>query len=215
MPAFVKHLDDVLEAVHDGMDRPTVDLVGYSMGGRLALAYALSPGACAMSRKAKVRSLVLISADAGLEPETARAERRDLDDRRAERIREIGTRRFLREWQAQALFKAGRPLDPVLRRSLNRHRVSGAAEGWAAAIAGLSPGRTESLWPLLAQLECPVLALAGALDGRYAGLAAALAQAVQDGQHALINDVGHEAHLEDPRAVARAMSDFYASVAKV
>ncbi len=83
----------------------TATWVGYSMGGRTALHFALAhPG--------RVQRLVLISTSAGIEDPGQRAARRAADEALADRIEQEGTDRFLEWWLAQPLFaslsRAGR-----------------------------------------------------------------------------------------------------------
>src|SRR4051794_25187188 len=70
-------------------------LVGYSMGGRIALHAALT---------LRPQRLVLIGASPGLADEKERAARKQADDELANRIEEIGVEAFAKEWGAQALF---------------------------------------------------------------------------------------------------------------
>ena len=93
-------LPSVLDALVGALDRAGVDRavwMGYSMGGRLALA-------AAVLRPERVAGLVLESASPGLATEGERAARRDRDHRLAKRILEDGTAAFVDAWMSQPLF---------------------------------------------------------------------------------------------------------------
>src|SRR5918998_1080973 len=76
----------------------TFTLVGYSMGGRIALHSALTLGPQVVTR------LVLVGASPGIADPEERARRRRSDEALADRIEAIGIEAFAREWGAQGLF---------------------------------------------------------------------------------------------------------------
>ena len=72
------------------LPRPRI-LLGYSMGGRIALYTALQA-------PDELDGLVLIGASPGLADATDRATRRELDHQRSERVLQIGAAAFAEEW---------------------------------------------------------------------------------------------------------------------
>jgi len=163
--------------------------VGYSMGGRLCLRLAVD-------RPDLVRRLVLVGASAGLADPVERAERRAADERLAAEIERDGTEAFLERWLAQPLFATFRasPDDLAARRR-------NPPAGLAAALRSLGTGAQEPLWDRLAELEMPVLLVAGQADIKFAALARRMAESVGAvARLALIPGAGHAAHLERPDA---------------
>jgi 2-succinyl-6-hydroxy-2,4-cyclohexadiene-1-carboxylate synthase len=188
MDGAAQALTDVLDA--EGIDRAAV--VGYSMGGRLALYFALH-------HAVRCRALVLESASPGLPTEAERAARRAADETRARQLETTPFDDFLRGWYAQPLFaslyhQAGR-----VERLLEARRHA-SPQALAQALCGLGTGQQPSLWAHLPGLALPALALAGALDAKYAALAEAMAAQAPPMQAALIPDAGHNVHLEQPDA---------------
>ena len=172
-------------------------LVGYSMGARLALHTAL----LAPSR---VSSLVLIGGTAGIDDDAERAARRVSDEQLARRLERDGLDRFVEEWLALPLF-AGLP-DWA---RFDEQRRSNTVEGLAASLRAAGTGSMEPLWGSLAEIRCPVLCVTGALDERYGLLAERIVAGVGGpAEHAVIDDAGHAAHLEQPRATASAVTAF-------
>lgn len=171
------------------------DVVGYSLGGRVALHAALAA-------PEQIRTLVLVGADPGIRDPRDRSERALADDHRARSLLADGLDVFVDAWEARPMFAglAGRP--DAERAELDRVRRSHDAGALAGVLSRMSPGRQRDLWPALESLPMPVLAVAGALDRKYAQIADAIAACVPRGESALVPGCGHAVHLEAPDAFA-------------
>lgn len=169
------------------------DWIGYSMGGRLALALAAA-------RPEVVRTLVLIGASPGIADAAERAARRAADETWARLLESEGLATFFPRWDAQPLF-AGRPS----RRALPPHDP----RALAAALRALGPGAQEPLHDRLARVDCPVLLLAGERDARYLALARVMAAALPHVTVGIIPHAGHTAHAEAPEEVATQVRAFW------
>lgn len=170
-----------------------VDLLGYSLGARVALHTALEhPGA--------VRRLVLIGATPGIEDAAARAARRDHDEQLAEEA-ERDVEGFLERWVANPMFADLR--DPGL---AARRRNSGPGLASSLRLAGV--GTQTPLWERLGDLGCPLLAVAGATDVRFAYEARRMAQLAPRAATSLVPGAGHAAHLAQPRLAALVVGHF-------
>ena len=171
--------------------------VGYSMGGRLCLHVALA-------HPDFVDALVLVGTTAGIRDEGERARRRRDDDERATRIERDGVDAFLREWLAQPLL-ASVPRDA---RGVDDRRTNTAA-GLAASLRLAGTGAQEPLWHRLAELEMPVLLVAGERDQKFAAVAGEMAVNVgANARVALVPDAGHAVHLERPDAFVEIVETF-------
>ncbi|MFM8794860.1 MAG: alpha/beta fold hydrolase [Acidimicrobiales bacterium] len=180
------NLWDTAAAVADAM--PTGALVGYSMGARMALHVALA-------RPGQVRSLVLVSGTPGIEDAAERTVRRESDDSLAAHIEQVGTRTFVDEWLANPMF-AG--LDDAAARRGDRY--GNPAAGLAASLRLAGTGTQDDLWPRLAELQCPVLIVTGALDAKFTDIGARMVRMFPHAEHAMVADAGHTVHLEETEA---------------
>jgi 2-succinyl-6-hydroxy-2,4-cyclohexadiene-1-carboxylate synthase len=184
-----------LKAVIDDIDRLAPDpftLVGYSMGGRIALhvAFALPD---------RVQRLVLIGASPGLKTATARAERRASDAKLAERAENETIERFAGRW-ADTPMLADQPAS--IREAADADRRRNDTASLAAALRGLGTGTLPSLWSRLGSLEIPVTLVVGERDTKYREIAARMAEEIHGAEVVIVPDAGHAVHAEAPAAVA-------------
>ena len=192
----------IADAVLDVLDREAIEkthIVGYSMGGRVALHLAL----CAQDR---VKSLVLESTSPGLPGAAAREARATLDSRRADALRADGLGAFLDDWYQADLFESLR-LHPRFDEILSLRR-KGDAEALAAVIEAMSPGRQPDHWPHLRRLHIPTLLLAGALDHRYTKSTREAAALLPAAEFRIATDAGHNIHFESPKWFIQALTEF-------
>lgn len=176
-------------------------VVGYSMGGRIALAAALDP-------KPFIASLTVISASPGLPSAAACTERARADDRLAALLALRGLNEFVRDWYAQPLF-ASLARRPALLRALLTRRARGRAADRAAALRVLSVGRQPSLWRALPTLQSPALFIAGEGDVKYRDLLARAAGLCPRARLLTVPNAGHFPHLERPAFVFAAMREVF------
>jgi len=109
-----------LEEVAGAGPRP---LLGYSMGGRLALQFALA-------RPDLVSALVLVSASPGIADAGLRTERRSADAELADRIGEVGVDAFVDEWLARPMFAGLEHRGREWRAADRAMRCTNTATGW-------------------------------------------------------------------------------------
>ncbi|WP_242823238.1 2-succinyl-5-enolpyruvyl-6-hydroxy-3-cyclohexene-1-carboxylic-acid synthase [Thermaerobacter subterraneus] len=191
-----------LVALLDRLGIGRVHLVGYSMGGRVALSLA----AAAPER---VASLVLESSSPGLADPAEREARRRSDEALARRIEEEGVGAFTRAWEELPLFAGLKDLDPAARASVRAARLAQRPRGLAGSLRGMGAGVQPPLWDRLPDLPMPVLCLAGAADAKYAALARTMAERIPRGRAVIVPGAGHTVHLEEPAAFVREVGAFW------
>jgi len=179
------HLLDELDA-----ERPVV--VGYSMGGRLALYLALRhPERCSR--------LFLESASPGIKDPVEREVRRRADEERAARLGSGDLAGFLEDWYRQPLFASLARHEGLLRETIEARLRNDPGE-LARSLRGMGTGNGPSLWGELGALRAPALAVAGELDEKYVGVAARMASLGPRVRTAVVAGAGHNVHLEAPGA---------------
>jgi 2-succinyl-6-hydroxy-2,4-cyclohexadiene-1-carboxylate synthase len=166
-------------------------LVGYSMGGRIALHFALAAGA-------RVQRLVLIGASPGLADAAERAARRAADERLADEIERMSIEAFAERW-AQTPVLAGQP--PEVLAAVHADRLRNQPVGLARALRGLGTGALSPLWDRLGAVRMPVALVVGGRDGKFGAIAERMASALPAGEVIVVPGAGHAVHLEAPEAV--------------
>lgn len=169
-----------------------VTIVGYSMGGRVALHVALQ-------HPSLVRRLVVVGATAGIDDPADRRTRRVADDVLATRIVEIGVDAFLAEWLAGPLFST---LTADLADTEDRR--ANTADGLADSLRRCGTGSQDPLWDRLGEIRCPVTVVVGALDAKFGSLGERIIAAIPRAVAHVVSECGHACHLEDPVAFLRA-----------
>ncbi|MFM9107738.1 MAG: 2-succinyl-6-hydroxy-2,4-cyclohexadiene-1-carboxylate synthase [Chloroflexota bacterium] len=198
--AAERQVADLAAALDDlGIGRAAV--VGYSMGARLALAFAAAhPG--------RVERLVLESGSPGIAGEAERAGRRAADEALARRIERDGMAAFVEEWERLPLFAAQARLPEEVRRRQREQRLANRPQGLAASLRGFGQGVQPALHAALPGLAMPVLLVAGAEDDKYARLAREMAEAIPGAELEIIDGAGHVPHLEQPERFRRRAEGF-------
>ncbi|WP_206885740.1 2-succinyl-6-hydroxy-2,4-cyclohexadiene-1-carboxylate synthase [Alicyclobacillus mali (ex Roth et al. 2021)] len=191
-----------LDALLDEMGVSSFRVVGYSMGGRVALAFA------AMYPH-RVRALVLESASPGIEDADEREARRREDDRLADEIEARGLDWFIPVWERRPIFATHNALPEEEKARQRAIRRSGSARGYAQSLRGLGTGRQPSYWNALHTLTMPVVLITGALDAKFTAIAERMEPCLPNAVHVTIDGAGHTPHLEQPDRFAAKLADFF------
>lgn len=191
---------DVVQVL-DALALPRVALLGYSMGGRVALHVALAA-------PRRVRALLLESASPGIADPESRAARRESDRALAHDIELDGVAAFVARWERLPLWESQRALPEAVRARLRALRLAGDARGLANSLRGLGQGESEPLHGRLPELRMPVLLLSGALDEAYVAIAREMAAAMPRASVAVTAGAGHAVHLERPSEFGGAVNAF-------
>jgi 2-succinyl-6-hydroxy-2,4-cyclohexadiene-1-carboxylate synthase len=173
-------------------------LVGYSMGGRLALHAALTPEIAG-----RLQRLVLIGASPGIADPGERSARRAADERLADQLSGMSIEAFAERWAGTPVL-ADQPAG--VRAAAHEDRLRSTPSGLAAALRGLGTGALPSLWERLGELSMPVSLVVGERDVKFAAIAAEMAAAISHAEVLGVAGAGHTVHLERPGELARILA---------
>jgi 2-succinyl-6-hydroxy-2,4-cyclohexadiene-1-carboxylate synthase len=190
-----------LIAVFDNLGLARVNLLGYSMGGRVALHMAAA-------HPDRIGTLILESASPGLAGLAERQARVTSDEALASSIEQEGLEVFVERWSKLPLFASQSHLPEVVRVDLRAQRLRNSPRGLANCLRGLGAGVAAPLWDRLREVRIPTLVIAGALDDKYVAIAQAMTASLPNGRLAIVPGAGHAAHLEQPEAFDRLVLAF-------
>lgn len=200
-PSFYE-MDAVLDALSaflaERFNRK-VALVGYSMGGRIALAFA-----CACS--SRVSALVLESAGLGPKTEQQHAAMQRRDAETIERLASSSIEEFVAYWEQLPLFETQRNLPQDVRDRLRQGRLANDPRALACTVRGTGQHSMIDYSDRIGHLPMPILYIAGILDRKYLKIAENLAY--EENVSCVLLNTGHNTHLEDPEAFTRQVNAF-------
>lgn len=192
--AMVSHAVAISESQIAG----SFHLVGYSMGGRVALTMACR-------HPHLLRSLTLIGASAGLASQSARKKRQAADLELADRIERLGLEWFVDHWMNNPLFATQSRLGADHLLQARKQRLANSTEGLARSLRAAGTGVMQPLHDELVNCAVPTLFIAGSEDPKFVGIANDLASLMPVASVAKIANAGHAAHIEQPDEVAAAI----------
>lgn len=193
-----------LVALLDALELERAHVLGYSMGGRLALYTAVH-------FPQRITSLVLESSSPGLATEAERAARRAQDEALADWIEAHGIAAFVDRWEQLPLWASQARLPQEQRAALRAQRLQNSPTGLANSLRGMGTGAQPNLWPWLPELDLPVLLLAGALDDKFVAIGREMAADLPRARLEIVPDAGHTLHWERPLAFSQIVLEFSGS----
>lgn len=176
-------------------------VVGYSMGGRIALH-------AAVAEPAWFSALAVVGSTAGIEGGEERRRRLEADLALAEWMETASIREIVGRWEALPVFEGQTPELVAVQRP---GRLSHDPRELAQLLRTAGHGALPPVWDRLGELPMPLLAIAGERDAPYVAAARRLAAAVPAGSCSVLAGAGHAAHLEQPAAVAAEIVAFLAA----
>lgn len=190
-------------------------LVGYSMGGRLALYLSIY-------FPERFMGAVLESASPGLKTEEERKQRVQRDWQLATELEMTDFSEFLTNWYEQPLFASmkralrdprkgllANSLDsPIFAQMLERRQQNQPTE-LAKSLRNLGTGSQPSLWAELVQNQVPLLLLVGELDQKFVQINREMTAHCPSAQLQIMAECGHNVHFENVQGFVESIRSFF------
>ena len=180
-----------LKQILDDLRIQSTDMLGYSMGGRLALSFAVE-------YPRYLRKLVLESSSPGLKTEEERKKRQIQDEKLAEFIKENGIESFVQYWENIPLFASQKKLPQEKQAEIKKQRLQNTMIGLSNSLIGMGTGSQPPWWDAIRQLSVDTLLLTGSLDEKFCQIADQMVSIMPNGQIFTFVECGHAIHVEQP-----------------
>jgi 2-succinyl-6-hydroxy-2,4-cyclohexadiene-1-carboxylate synthase len=194
-----------LAAVFNELGLRDAHLIGYSMGGRVALAFSAA-------HPARVASALLVGASAGIRDSEQRADRLRDDEALAKRIEREGVEAFVDFWISQPFLVDARRLGARGVAEARKMRLANSAHGLAASLRGMGSGAQPPMHDALARVGVPICLAVGEEDLKFRALAAEMSQELPNARVEIVPEAGHAAHTDNPTAFLELARRFFADV---
>lgn len=197
LPMFADDFKQILAV----LNMKQIHLLGYSMGGRIALALSLE-------YPELVKTLMLESASPGIESVFERNARKLADDKLANKISQEGITAFVDYWENIPMFTTQKSLSKETQQAIRQERLRQTENGLSQSLQFMGTGVQPSYWDKLASLSLPVLLIVGELDKKFVELNEKMVSLIKDVEMITVPKAGHAVHLEKSNDFESIVSKF-------
>lgn len=178
-----------------------VILLGYSMGGRLALCYAhIYPE--------RLHGLIVESASPGIKNKQSREKRIADDEKMAEFISTHPVEDFIDLWVGKEIFGTMYRFSDEKRGEIKKSKLNNNPIGLANSLFSFSTGKMPNLYKQFHKINVPTLLLTGELDSKFTSLNKSIVKEFPSARHKVIKNAGHPPHIEEPARFINAVNEF-------
>ena len=197
----IDSITDQIEEIIQQIGLKEVILCGYSMGGRVALNFAVS-------KPQLVRGLILESSSAGIKNKNEREKRKISDEELASYINNNSIEDFVTKWLDQEIFGTIRRFSNEKIKRIKEEKMKNNRTGLANSLRGFGTGVMPYLGSELIKLKVPILLISGGLDEKFTQINQSLRKLFPSARHKIISTAGHNVHLEEPKKFVEAVNRF-------
>lgn len=200
-PRTVEACCEELKGLFQFLQLEEIVLHGYSMGGRVALSFA-------MLYPAFIQSLILESASPGLAYKEDRNQRIKKDEILARKLETEGVQKFIHFWESIPMFQSQRKLPISIQEKVRKERLAQSADGLAQSLRYMGTGFQPSWWEQLKHFTKPSLLLTGEYDEKFISINKGMNDRMYASDLKVIEQAGHAIHVEQPEIFGKLVIEF-------
>lgn len=196
---FTETVDALAEELSRSATPEPCFLVGYSMGGRIALSLALR-------YPELFEKVIIVSASPGLRTEAERRSRRESDEGIARKI-ERNFEGFIKEWYEQPLFSTLKN-HPIFQ-EIESERIINNPGNLASALRLLGTGCQPSVWEELQNNRVPIQFFVGEKDLKFVEINRQMVNLCPESRLEIFPGCGHTLHIENRELFLDCLTRFF------
>ncbi|MDF2503591.1 2-succinyl-6-hydroxy-2,4-cyclohexadiene-1-carboxylate synthase [Clostridium sp.] len=197
LKVMIKHLNKIIYE----LNLKKYSMLGYSMGGRIALAYAIA-------YSNEIDKLILESTSYGEAGFINRLKRRRKDLNLAKSILKNGIEWFDDYWSNLSIFESQRKLSKSITGEIRKRHLSNRIYVLSNTLMCSGQGKFPCMKSHICKLSMPLLYISGEYDKKYRHVGENFKKFNSNIKHETIKGVGHNTHIEDPNAFIEVLSKF-------
>jgi 2-succinyl-6-hydroxy-2,4-cyclohexadiene-1-carboxylate synthase len=196
-PSLITQLNDIFK--HFTKER--LILIGYSMGGRAALSYAVD-------FPEKLAGLSLESSSAGIADQKLRQERILHDEQVIEILENKSLEEFFKFWMSQDLFVTLNSISEEKLLKAKAEKLLNNKIGLINSLRGFGTGVIPALYDKLHLIDCKTLLITGEIDKKFTQINSELVNLFPSAKHVVLKNAGHNVHFEKSEEFGRVVNKF-------
>lgn len=196
--------DSIVEQINSvikNLNLSSVIIIGYSMGGRAALNYAIK-------YPQKVKALLLESSTPGITGDNLRGQRVQNDENLSGFILNNSIEKFVDYWMNIDLFRSQKNLSTEKLKTVRENKLQNNQTGLANSLKGFSTGKMPPLFDKLSEINARTLLISGQLDEKFTAINSSMTKKLKNSEHIIIKNAGHNTHLENPAEFVNTVNNF-------
>jgi len=190
-----------LLAFFEKIKEKKIFLLGYSMGGRVALNFAAKYSNL-------LKGLILESSMTGLRKKSEREKRIANDEKIIEFIKSHSVEEFVDYWMSLDIFKTQKNLSKEKLNKLRKAKIKNNKVGLINSLKGFGAGKMKPLYSEIRENQIETLLITGDLDKKYMKLNSAIKNIIPHATHKITQNAGHNVHLENPQKFAVVVNEY-------
>jgi 2-succinyl-6-hydroxy-2,4-cyclohexadiene-1-carboxylate synthase len=194
---------EILKFIIDFFNIKNFGLYGYSLGGRIALNFAVHN---------QLEFLIIESSSPGIKEEQGREKRYSDDLILVDFIKNNSIKSFIKLWMEKDLFKDLKDMPQNKYEKLLSQKYQNNKIGLINTFLEFSTGKMLPIWDKLSNIEYPTLLLSGSEDEKFKGIHKEMSQLLPNSQNIIIKNACHNLHNTKAETLSQFINAFISNL---